>query len=375
MPTSGVDERELRQQLLAWFDAGRRDLPWRRTSDPYRIWVSEVMLQQTQVDRVVGFYERFTTAFPTVEALAAAPLDDVLKLWEGLGYYARARALHAAARHVAEELGGRLPERAAGLRSLPGFGPYTAAAVASIAFDEPVAALDTNVLRVLARVGCVDGPVARRETRAALEQLAARLVDPDRPGDFNQAMMELGAMVCRPRAPRCLLCPLAAVCCARASGEPERWPEAATKTERPTVHAACGVVRRRGRLLVVRRPDRGLLGGLWEFPGARLAPDEPPERACERGVAEKSGVRVAATAEVATVHHTFSHFRVVLHAFACRDLGGRAHAPARWATPDEVDALALTRTAREILRRGVAIRESGEENAPSLDSRREADPL
>jgi A/G-specific adenine glycosylase len=350
MRTEGPDAVGFRARLLAWFDAGRRDLPWRRTSDPYRVWVSEVMLQQTQADRVVGYYERFVAAFPTVEALAAAPIDDVLKLWEGLGYYARARALHAAARAVARDLHGRLPRRAAELRSLPGFGPYTAAAVASIAFGETVAALDTNVLRVLARVACVDGPTSRGAARARLERIAARLIDPERPGDFNQAMMELGAMVCRPRAPRCLLCPVAADCSARASGDPERWPEPATSAARPDVHAACGVVRRRGRLLVVRRPERGLLGGLWEFPGGRLADDETPERACERGVLEKTGVRAEVVRPLAVVGHTFSHFRVTLHAFECRDLGGRATA-GHWATIDEIDALALTRTARAILPR------------------------
>ncbi len=308
-----LDVEAFRAGLLEWFDAGRRDLPWRRTSDPYRIWVSEVMLQQTQVDRVVDYYTRFLEAFPTVEALAAAPIDDVLKRWEGLGYYARARTLHAAAARVAGDLDGRLPARAEELQALPGFGPYTSAAVASIAFGEAVAAVDTNVVRVVARLGCAS-------SRAAIDR------------------------------PRCLLCPVAAGCCARASGTPERWPEPKPTVERPVVHAACGVVRRRGRVLVVRRPERGLLGGLWEFPGARLADGETPERACERGIAEKTGVRATALEPLGAVGHTFSHFKVVLHAFACRDLGGRARA-GRWATLDEIDALALTRTARSILSR------------------------
>lgn len=338
-----LDVEAFRAGLLEWFDAGRRDLPWRRTSDPYRIWVSEVMLQQTQVDRVVDYYTRFLDAFPTVEALAAAPIDDVLKLWEGLGYYARARTLHAAAARVAGDLDGRLPARAEELRALPGFGPYTSAAVASIAFNEAVAAIDTNVVRVVARLGCAS-------SRGEIDRLASDLVDPERPGDFNQAMMELGAMICRPRAPRCLLCPVAAGCCARASGAPERWPEPKPTAARPVVHAACGVVRRRGRVLVVRRPERGLLGGLWEFPGARLADGETPERACERGIVEKTGVRVTALEPLGAVGHTFSHFKVMLHAFACRDLGGRAHA-GRWATFEEIDALALTRTARSVLTR------------------------
>jgi A/G-specific adenine glycosylase len=273
-----------RSHLLEWFDGARRDLPWRRTSDPYRIWISEVMLQQTQVERVVGYYERFLRAFPTVEALAAASVDDVLKAWEGLGYYARARAVHEAARIVVRDRGGELPKTSAELAKLPGFGAYTAAAVASIAFGERVAALDVNAFRVLARLFRVDGPVTNGATRARLRALGEGLVDPRRPGDFNAAMMELGALVCRPRAPLCLLCALAGACEARASGDPERWPERAPVAERPTVHAACGVVRRRGKVLVVRRPERGLLGGLWEFPGGRLAEGEGAEEACARGV-------------------------------------------------------------------------------------------
>lgn len=350
MDLDRIDERAFRERLLAWFDASRRDLPWRRTSDPYRIWISEAMLQQTQVDRVVGYYTRFLEAFPTVEALAAAETDRVLKLWEGLGYYARARALHEASRRIVDAHGGLLPSSADALRKLPGFGPYTAAAVASIAFDEPVAALDTNVLRVLTRLECIGGARTDRATRAALDALAARLVDPDRPGDFNQAMMELGAMICRPRAPRCLLCPVASDCCARASGDPERWPETRPKPERPTVHAACGIVTRRGKTLVVRRPERGLLASLWEFPGARLAEGETPEQACIRGIADKTGIRVEVAAPLTTVHHTFSHFRIVLHAFECRDLGGRLRGDrARWATATEIGALAMTRTARRVV--------------------------
>jgi A/G-specific adenine glycosylase len=341
----------IRARLLAWFDGARRDLPWRRTSDPYRIWVSEVMLQQTQVERVVDYYERFLRAFPTVEALAAAPLDAVLKVWEGLGYYARARSLQVAARVVVAEHEGRLPASASDLASLPGCGPSPAAGVAGLAFGERAAALDVNALRVLARLFGVGGPVSSAATRARLRALGDDLVDPERPGDFNAAMMELGALVCRPRAPLCLLCPLAETCRARASGDPEQWPERPPAVEHPVVHAACGVVRRRGKLLVVRRPERGLLGGLWEFPGGRFGAGEEAEAACARGVLEKTGIRVEPVSSLGDVRHTFSHFRVVLHAFACRDLGGRAGLAARWVTEDELAALALTRTAREVMRR------------------------
>lgn len=330
----------MRARLLAWFDAARRDLPWRRTSDPYRIWVSEVMLQQTQVERVVAYYERFVGRFPTLEALAAAPLDEVLKLWEGLGYYARARALHAAAREVTARFEGRLPTTADALRELPGFGAYTSAAVASIAFGEASAAVDANVIRVIARVYATS-------ERAAIGRAAAEMLDPGRPGDFNQAVMELGAMICRPRAPRCLLCPLAESCRARVSGDPERWPARPPRAERATVHAACVLVVRRGRVLLVQRPERGLLGGLWEFPGGRIVEGETPAGACERGVLEKTGVRVAAESTLGEVRHAFSHFRVVLHVFRGEALGGRVVGRARWTTRNEIEALALTATARK----------------------------
>jgi A/G-specific adenine glycosylase len=342
----------IRSHLLEWFDGARRDLPWRRTTDPYGIWISEVMLQQTQVERVVEYYERFLRAFPTVEALAAADIDDVLKAWEGLGYYARARALHQAARIIVRDHAGMLPTSAVELGKLPGFGAYTAAAVASIAFGERIAALDVNAFRVLARLFRVEGVVTNGATKARLRALGEGLVDPRRPGDFNAAMMELGALVCRPRAPLCLLCPLAEACEARASGDPERWPERAPVAERPTVHAACGVVWRRGKVLVVRRPERGLLGGLWEFPGGRCADGESPEDACVRGVYEKTGIRVECVSSPADGHairHSFSHFHVVLHPFSCRDLGGRlSSSAARWVTESELEKLALTRTARKI---------------------------
>ncbi|MFW5868776.1 MAG: A/G-specific adenine glycosylase, partial [Armatimonadota bacterium] len=215
---TGEDRSQIRGLLLAWFDAHRRDLPWRRTSDPYRIWVSEIMLQQTQVDRVIDYYERFLVAFPTVEALAEAPIDDVLRLWEGLGYYSRARNLHAAARVIVQEHGGEFPRSPEAIRALPGIGEYTAGAVQSIAFGVPVPAVDANVIRVLARLFAVEGDVSAGEERRRIADLAAEVVPDDRPGDFNQALMELGALLCIPGRPGCLICPLSEVCRAKLRG-------------------------------------------------------------------------------------------------------------------------------------------------------------
>ncbi len=217
--------RDLARPLLAWFDRHKRDLPWRRTSDPYRIWVSEIMLQQTQVDRVIGYYERFIEAFPTVEALANAPLDDVLRLWEGLGYYSRARNLHAAAQTVVREHGGAFPRSYEALRALPGIGEYTAGAVLSIACGVPTPAVDANAIRVLARLFAIEGDASKGQVRRRITELALQVLPADRPGDFNQALMELGALICIPGRPGCLICPLTDACEARARGLQERIPE------------------------------------------------------------------------------------------------------------------------------------------------------
>lgn len=283
--------------LLAHFDATRRAMPWRETSDPYAIWVSEVMLQQTRVDTVIPYWERWIERFPTVDRLAEAELDDVLKEWEGLGYYSRARNLHRAARMVRERFGSRLPTEPDTLRELPGVGEYTAAAVASIAYGVAIPAVDGNVRRVLARLYDLEEP-----TMAELRDRAAALVPQDRPGDFNQALMELGATVCTPRSPSCGECPLAPACEARRLGVQELRPLPQERRAVPeeTVTTVV-VVRGDGALLLVRRPEDGLLGGLWEFPGDDG--DWPPAAEALIGGATK-------VAELTPVRHAFSHKRV-----------------------------------------------------------------
>lgn len=253
----------LSAELLKWYDANRRALPWRGTRDPYRIWLSEIMLQQTRTETVERYYARFLDAFPTVHDLAAAPEDQVLKLWEGLGYYTRARNLHAASRHVAYELGGVFPATAAGLRTLPGVGPYAANAIASIAYDECVPALDGNQARVLSRVLAYDLPL---KTPFDLHALAMDLISRDRPGDYNQALMDLGASVCMPKRPKCSLCPIAAHCRAFSEGDPEVFPRklppvAKREEDWTVVIAHCG-----GSVFVRKRPSKGLLAGMYTFP-------------------------------------------------------------------------------------------------------------
>ena len=345
--------------LAAWFEAHRRPMPWREVDargrrDPYRVWVSEVMLQQTRVDTAVPYFERFMRAFPTPEALAAASQDEVLKNWEGLGYYSRARNLHRAAQRIVAEHGGAFPETEEAVRALPGVGPYTAAAVLSLAFDEPLAVLDGNVIRVLARVFAVEADARKPATRRALQTLADRLLDRDHPGRFNEAVMEIGATVCTPRSPACPVCPLASVCAARASGDPEAFPVVSKRKPVPHQTVAVGLVRdASGRYLIQRRPEDAMLGGLWEFPGGKIEPDETAADACARELREEVGLHVEVGPEVARVDHAYSHFTVTLHAFQCAVASGEAESasgePVRWIRPDELDDYAFPRANRKIL--------------------------
>ena len=321
MPThSARASQRMTRELLDWFDENRRDLPWRRTDDPYRIWVSEVMLQQTQVRTVIPYYQRFLARFPDLAAFAAAPLDDVLKHWEGLGYYARARNLHAAARALA---GAGVPDDPDRFGALPGVGPYMRAAVMSIAFARPLATVDGNVKRVLARAFAVEHAVDRPAGARAVQALADELLDSSHPGEFNQAMMELGALVCRPRNPACTSCPWSQSCAAVAAGAQERYPRTSPKRAVPTARIAVGVVSRRGRLLITRRAESAMLGGLWEFPGGKIRRGEAAEDACRREIREETGLEVDIVEHVASVQHAYSHLKVKIEVFRCAHRKGR----------------------------------------------------
>ncbi len=318
--------RGARRALLAHYDRTRRDLPWRATRDPYGIWVSEVMLQQTRVETVRERWGRFLESFPDVPTLAAASEDRVLKAWEGLGYYRRARDLRRAARVLVEEHGGGLPDDPASLRALPGFGEYTTAAVGSIAFGHPVATVDGNVERVLARWLDEARDVKRQPARARIREVARRLVDPARAGDFNQALMELGATVCTPREPRCPSCPVGGSCAGRASGRAPSLPARRRRKPSPHHDVAAGIVWRGGKVLIARRPADGLLGGLWEFPGGKRREGESLEATCAREIREETGLRVRVRDPFMSVKHAYSHFRITLHVFHCDAPRGRPRA-------------------------------------------------
>ncbi|MGH0033350.1 MAG: A/G-specific adenine glycosylase [Myxococcota bacterium] len=347
----------LRAKLLRWYRANRRDLPWRRTRDPYAIWVSELMLQQTRVETVIPYYERFLARFPDVQALADAPLDDVLTHWAGLGYYSRARNLHRAAQQVLDEHGGALPDDAESLRALPGIGRYTAGAVASIAFERPEPVVDGNVVRVLSRLHAIDGDVRSPVVVERLWEEAAALARGPSPGDLNQALMELGATVCTPRAPRCLACPWERDCRAHRAGDPESLPVKSKATKVRDVEAVAGVVERGGKWLVVQRPNEGLLGGLWELPGGDLLPAEEPAAALSRTLRERVGLDVPGGECAGAVGHLFSHRRLTLHVFRCKPASGRVRragfAAHRWIAPARIEELAIggpTRKALALLR-------------------------
>jgi A/G-specific adenine glycosylase len=303
----------IRRRLLAWYDTHRRDLPWRAPpggrADPYRVWLSEIMLQQTTVPHATPYFLAFTARWPTVEALAAAPDADVMAAWAGLGYYARARNLLACARAVARDHGGVFPPTEDALRALPGLGPYTAAAVAAIAFGEEANVVDGNVERVMARLFALETPLPA--AKAELKALAAALVASERPGDWAQALMDLGSGVCRPRTPLCGACPLATDCQARAGGAPETYPRKAAKAERPHRHGTAFILTRAGAVALVRRPPKGLLGGMLGLPTT-------PWRAAPWSEAETMAAAPSAAAwrDVGRIDHVFTHFSLDLRVLA-----------------------------------------------------------
>ncbi len=333
--------RHIRTHLPAWYQKARRPMPWRETRNPYRIWVSEVMLQQTQVKTVLPYYHRFLGRFPDVTGLARADLQEVLKVWEGLGYYARARNLHRAAGEILACHDGRIPAGREEFMALPGVGDYIASAVLSIAFDRPLAVVDGNVKRVLARLREIDAPVNQAGSFRIFKETATRILPRREPGTFNQAMMELGATVCTPRNPACDDCPIHPACRARRTGNVDAYPKRLKRRRTPLHHVAVGVVFKKRRVLITRRKTDGFLGGLWEFPGGKLQKGEDPGHACIREIREEAGLQVKIESHLTTIRHAYTHFRIKMDVFRCRYVSGRVRLRGpvdhRWIPLSEID--------------------------------------
>jgi A/G-specific adenine glycosylase len=321
-----------RRRLLRWYAAHKRDLPWRRTKDPYRVWVSEIMLQQTTVGAVGPYYEAWLRAYPDLRALARAPLRAVLKSWEGLGYYQRARNMRRTARIILKKHDGRFPEDPAVLAGLPGFGPYTTAAVASLSFGKPIPVIDANVRRVMMRLLGLHGPSGANPD-AEISRILQKSISRRSPENFNQAMMEWGALVCRPKNPLCLRCPGQGECRAFARGEQEVIP--APKAFRAKkITAVVAVIRKGDRVLIQKRPEEGLLAGLWEFPGGKVERGESLPVALRRELREELGLEIKTARPLITVRHSYTQYRVTLHAFdvttAARSVVSTRPLPYRW---------------------------------------------
>ncbi|MDW7649774.1 MAG: A/G-specific adenine glycosylase [Bacillota bacterium] len=328
-----------RRKLLLWYDKNRRDLPWRRESDPYRIWLSEVMLQQTRVEAATPYYHRFLAAYPDLCSLADAGQDEVLKLWEGLGYYSRARNFLQAVREVRDKYGGSVPQDPDQFGALKGVGDYTRAAVCSIAFGAKLAVVDGNVVRVCCRMFAIEDDPSKAAVKKQIQGLARDLLDTERPGDFNQALMELGALICIPRAPRCGDCPVAGYCAGLAQGRVAELPLRKPKKELPRVSLAAAVITRSGKCLVRRRENDGLLASLWEFPNVCV--DGEDGREPDELLAELLGGRVCLREKLMELSHTFSHLRWDIAVFCAEAEINLPESAGRWAGPQELAKMAF----------------------------------
>ncbi len=343
--------------LLDWYVENARELPWRSHITPYRTWISEIMLQQTQVETVMPYFTSWMERFPDIETLASADEQDVLAQWEGLGYYSRARNLHRAAKHVRDTYQGQLPETADELQKLPGIGPYTAAAIASIAFGQDLAAVDGNIRRVMARLFDVTEPARSPLGERQLRELAQAHLPPGRAGDYNQALMDLGALICKPQKPHCDLCPIATVCRARKLGVQEERPVKLPRKKTPHLTVTAAVIQRDGRVLIDQRPSEGLLGGMWEFPGGTLEAGDPDLRAClQREIREELGVDIQIGEPFGVYKHAYTHFKITLHAFLCTLPDGQHPQPLEnqaitWATVGELTDYPMGKVDRQIATR------------------------
>ncbi len=345
---------QITARTLRWYKDHKRDLPWRHTQNPYFIWVAEVMLQQTRVETVIPYYHHFLEQFPTVEVLAGASLQDVLKVWENMGYYGRARHLQAAAREIVNEKGGAIPRTWDELMRLPGIGVYTAGAILSFAFAERVPAVDGNVRRVLCRLFLIQEPLDRAQTERHIFELAASLVPEKNPGAFNQGLMDIGAAICSSRSPSCSSCPLGRLCLAFAEGVQADLPVRRRPRPPPHKEMTAGIIYdRRGRVLIVERPPSGLLGGLWKFPGGEKRPGETTPKALRRTIKEETGLKVLVREPIAKIEHRYTHFRMTLLAHRCSPRNANSGRPIsqriQWVDPRALRKLPFSRADQKII--------------------------
>lgn len=343
---SETERKRIQQRVLRWFAKKQRPLPWRQTRDPYAIWVSEVMLQQTQAATVVPYYKRFLKAFPTVKALAKADLSRVLKVWEGLGFYVRARSLHRAARVVVDRFAGHLPDNLEALQRLPGIGRYTAGAILSIAYNQKAPVLDGNVKRVLSRLFALSQDPNRGKTQDLLWNLAEGLVPRSHAGAFNQGLMELGATICTPKKPLCTKCPLKALCKAAASGFPENYPVRRSRKRIPHITAVGVVIRKNGRVLLRQRPAKGLLGGLWEFPNWTSREEVDHRRELQNLLRTERTTKAQVGQYLGSFDQAFSHFKLTLHVYLCHSYAGSIDG--KWIPVKSLASLPMPRLHRRI---------------------------
>lgn len=336
----------LASKLLAWYQKNKRAMPWRDHPNPYAVWVSEIMLQQTRVETVISYFEKWMKLFPNIKTLAAADEREVLNAWEGLGYYSRARNLHKAAKIAVEKFGGELPRNLEDLRSLPGIGRYTVGAIASMAFkmDEPT--LDGNLRRVFSRVYDVDEFADSPAGEKILWGLAAQNLPKGQAGDYNQALMDLGATICQPRNPRCLLCPLMELCEARQNGTQEFRPVLKPKKQVPQYVNAAAVIIERGRVLLSQRPSSGLLGGMWEFPNARV--EYEPAKALVKAINAAYRLKVRRKEPLGIVQHGYTHFKVTVHAFRCEPVSIPKDKNLKWVKVSELNDYPMGKIDRQI---------------------------
>jgi A/G-specific adenine glycosylase len=342
-----------RKKLLSWYCLHKRDLPWRRTNSPYHIWISEIFLQQTKVSTVIPYYLQFIKRFPSIEKLASADLQDALKCCEGIGYYSRIRNMHRTAQIIEHDLQGKFPVHFSDLLKLPGIGLYTAAAICSIAYDQRIAAVDGNVLRVLSRIFTIRGDITSLRIRDKIRVLASAIMPLRCCGEFNQALMDLGAIVCLAKNPLCDQCPVAGFCAAKRLNIQDRLPVRRKRKAVPHYHIAVGLIWKNGKLLITRRKEKGRLGGLWEFPGGKIEKGESIEHCIQREIMEEVNISVVVKDFFMQLNHTYTHFRITLYVYHCQWVEGVPRCTSctdwRWVKVDQLDQFPFPKANKKII--------------------------